>query len=247
MPRNGTGQYVVPAAAGNPVQPLTPIQTTWANPTLADLAAAMTMSVSSDGQTTMTGALNLGNNKVINQAAGVIASDGVNFAQVFTSPAFTGVPTAPTAALGTATTQIATTAFVNNAFASIFNNTEPSLNQSSAFTSPQTFYLANQQILYSTGTATNDVVVNLTASATQTLATYQANNSALAGIIGITNGATAYKISQWQIDGISITPKFVNGLTITQGNAASLDVYGFSLLKDATGNYLLLVNLTTYS
>jgi hypothetical protein len=34
-------------------------------------------------------------------------------AALFTSPAFTGVPTAPTAAAGTANTQIATTAFVN--------------------------------------------------------------------------------------------------------------------------------------
>lgn len=34
-------------------------------------------------------------------------------ATLFTSPAFTGVPTAPTAATGTATSQLATTAFVN--------------------------------------------------------------------------------------------------------------------------------------
>ena len=37
------------------------------------------------------------------------------------SPAFTGIPTAPTANLGTNTTQIATTAFVKNAIATDLN------------------------------------------------------------------------------------------------------------------------------
>ena len=52
-------------------------------------------------------------------ATTVIACDGLNGVQgsgiaPLTSPAFTGVPTAPTAALGTNTTQIATTAFVQS-------------------------------------------------------------------------------------------------------------------------------------
>lgn len=42
-------------------------------------------------------------------------------ATLFTSPAFTGVPTAPTAAPGTSTTQLATTAFVNQASSLLAN------------------------------------------------------------------------------------------------------------------------------
>lgn len=42
------------------------------------------------------------------------------------SPTFTGTPTAPTAAAGTNTTQIATTAFVQAALASIVNGNEVS-------------------------------------------------------------------------------------------------------------------------
>jgi microcystin-dependent protein len=53
-------------------------------------------------------------------ATTVIACDGLNGVQgsgiaPLTSPAFTGVPTAPTAAVGTNTTQLATTAFVQAA------------------------------------------------------------------------------------------------------------------------------------
>ena len=54
-----------------------------------------------------------------NGVAGRSITDGANaitsLASPFASPAFTGVPTAPTATLGTSTTQIATTAFVQNA------------------------------------------------------------------------------------------------------------------------------------
>jgi microcystin-dependent protein len=53
-------------------------------------------------------------------ATAVVACDGLNGVQgsgiaPLTSPSFTGVPTAPTAAIGTSTTQLATTAFVQNA------------------------------------------------------------------------------------------------------------------------------------
>ena len=64
MSRNGSGTYSLPA--GNPVVTNTVISSTWANSTLTDLATAMTGSVAADGQTPMTGNLNLGNNKIIN-------------------------------------------------------------------------------------------------------------------------------------------------------------------------------------
>jgi hypothetical protein len=55
----------------------------------------------------------------LNGVVGRSITDGANaitsLASPFTSPAFTGVPTAPTAVLGTNTTQLATTAFVQNA------------------------------------------------------------------------------------------------------------------------------------
>ena len=44
-------------------------------------------------------------------------------ATMFTNPAFTGVPTAPTATTGTNTTQVATTAFVTSAIATIDGGT----------------------------------------------------------------------------------------------------------------------------
>ena len=64
--------------------------------------------------------------KITNLGQGVANSDAVNFGQVFNSPIFTGVPEAPTAASGTNTEQIATTAFViSTAFAGVTQSPTP--------------------------------------------------------------------------------------------------------------------------
>ncbi len=87
MSRNGSGTYTLPA--GNPVVSGTVIATTWANNTMNDLASAMTDSVAADGQTPMTGPLNMNSNKVTNLATGTISGDGINFNQ-FNTPTFGG-------------------------------------------------------------------------------------------------------------------------------------------------------------
>lgn len=89
MSRNGSGVYTLPA--GNPVVTGTTITSTWANNTLTDMATALTGSVASDGQTAMTGALNMGTNKITNIADGTAATDAVAYGQLSGfAPATTG-------------------------------------------------------------------------------------------------------------------------------------------------------------
>ena len=57
MPRNSQGLYTLPA--GNPVVPNTLIEANWANPTMDDIAAALTGSLPRDGSAPMTGPLTL--------------------------------------------------------------------------------------------------------------------------------------------------------------------------------------------
>jgi len=87
MSRNGSGTYSLPA--GNPVVTNTTISSTWANNTMNDLAAALTDSVAADGQTPMTGNLDLNTHKIVNLVAGSAAGDAIEFAQ-FKTPTFTG-------------------------------------------------------------------------------------------------------------------------------------------------------------
>jgi hypothetical protein len=91
MSRNGSGTYSLPA--GNPVITGTSISSTWANTTLTDIATALTGSLAADGQTTATGALKMGSQKVTGMAAGSVSGDAVEFAQftaAFVNPTFTG-------------------------------------------------------------------------------------------------------------------------------------------------------------
>ena len=80
MSRNGSGTYTLPA--GNPVVTSTTISSTWANNTMTDLATAMTGSLASDGQTTATGNLKMGNNRITGLADGIAASDAATVNQV---------------------------------------------------------------------------------------------------------------------------------------------------------------------
>lgn len=74
MSRNGSGTYSLPA--GNPVVTGTTIASTWANNTMNDLAAAITGSIAADGQTPITGTLQMGGNNISN-AGTVTAVTGI--------------------------------------------------------------------------------------------------------------------------------------------------------------------------
>ena len=91
MSRNGSGVYSLPA--GNPVVTGTSISSTWSNTTLSDIATALTGSVASDGQTPMTGNLDMNSRKIVLLANGTVATDAINLGQlttVFTNPTFSG-------------------------------------------------------------------------------------------------------------------------------------------------------------
>ena len=87
MSRNGSGVYSLPA--GNPVVTGTTISSTWANNTMNDLASALTDSVAADGQTPLTGNLNMNTHKVVGLVAGTASGEAVEFAQ-FDTPTFNG-------------------------------------------------------------------------------------------------------------------------------------------------------------
>jgi len=69
MPRDGSGNYTLPVS--NPVAPFTTIATSWANPTLSDLAVAMTDSLSRSGQGGMLAPFKV--------ADGTLAAPGLGF------------------------------------------------------------------------------------------------------------------------------------------------------------------------
>jgi hypothetical protein len=131
MSRNGSGTYTLPA--GNPVVTGTTISSSWANNTMNDIASALTDSVAADGQTPMTGDLDLNTNKIINLDPATTAGDAVEYSQFVSattsSVAITGGTIngatigATTPASGRFTTLEATGAFTAGSTAAITGNT----------------------------------------------------------------------------------------------------------------------------
>ena len=115
MSRNGSGTYSLPA--GNPVVTNTVISSTWANTTLTDLANAMTGSVAADGQTPMTGPLNLNSNKIANVTDPTLDQDAatkayVDAADAILTAAIAAVSSVPTGTINMWPTASAPTGYL---------------------------------------------------------------------------------------------------------------------------------------
>lgn len=81
MPRNGSGTYTLPA--GNPVVPGTVISSSgWANPTLNDIAAALTGSWALNGEAVPTANQSLGNFRLTNVGNAINRNEYAAYGQV---------------------------------------------------------------------------------------------------------------------------------------------------------------------
>jgi hypothetical protein len=100
MARNGSGTYNLltnswnPATNGNSATAVD-----WQN-LINDVAAALTQSLSADGQTPMTGNLNAGNNKITGLAAGSATGDSLRWEQLFSQGQPANLASAATTDIG---------------------------------------------------------------------------------------------------------------------------------------------------
>ncbi len=63
----------------------------------------------------------------------------------------------------------------------------------------------------------------------------------------VTNGSTAYYANAFQIDGVSVTPKWNAGVIPSSGNSNSIDLYTFTIIKTASGTYTVLGAQTKFA
>jgi len=59
--------------------------------------------------------------------------------------------------------------------------------------------------------------------------------------------ANTFYQSEMQVDGNSVTPKWQGGSAPSAGNATSIDVYSFTILKTAANTYTVLGSQTQYA
>jgi hypothetical protein len=91
-----------------------------------------------------------------------------------------------------------------------------------------------QGVLYYTSNATANWTLNVRGNSTTTLNSIMQTGQSITVVFMATNGSTPYYQSAMTIDGASVTPKWLNNLNPTVGNASSVDVYSYVIVK--TGN-----------
>lgn len=127
MPRNGSGVYQLPSGI-NPVVTQTLITSNWANTTMNDIAAALTQSVSRDGQSPMTGNLNMAGFQLINLGTPTQPGNAVSLSYVQTGQQWRLTNVSGTANAITANLPGAATSLVLGQLAELIpaaNNTGP--------------------------------------------------------------------------------------------------------------------------
>lgn len=106
--------------------------------------------------------------------------------------------------------------------------------------------LAQSDVYYTTNASAN-WTLNVRGDSSTTLASMLDVNDSITVTFKVTNGATAYYQTAFQIDGVAVTPKWQGGLAPTGGNASSVDVYTFNIVKTAaTPTYTVFASQTKF-
>lgn len=99
---------------------------------------------------------------------------------------------------------------------------------------------ANSSIYYFNTNATNNWTINFRMSSATFLNNVMANNESISAVVMVPQGSTPYFSNLIQIDGVTVFPKWQDGVTPVSGNASSIDIYNFTIIKTANATYTVL-------
>jgi len=153
---------------------------------------------------------------------------------------------------GTATTFTATQTFTGSTSvpAEIVRNiVEPVTVSATAATGTIAVYPSTQSVLYYTTNASANFTVNLTWSSGTTMNTALSTGQAVTVAFMVTNGATAYYNNVIQVDGTTsgVTTKWQGGIAPVGGNASSIDIYTYTVIKTGSATFTVLASQTKFA
>jgi hypothetical protein len=106
--------------------------------------------------------------------------------------------------------------------------------------------VTTQAVLYYTSNASANWTLNIRGDGTNSLNSVMDIGESLTVVHAVTNGTTAYYNSALQVDGSSVTPKYQGGTAPTSGNASSIDVYSYTVIKTASATFTVLASQTQF-
>ena len=129
----------------------------------------------------------------------------------------------------------------------LLNAAETTTVSATAATGTINYYVNSQSVLYYTSNASANWTLNVAFSAGTSLNTALATGQTVTVVFMVTQGATAYYESVFQIDGTNVTPKWQGGTAPSAGNASSVDVYTYAITKTASATYTVLASQTKFA
>lgn len=107
--------------------------------------------------------------------------------------------------------------------------------------------VTTQSVLYYTSNASANWTVNLRGSSGTSLNTLMSTGQSVTVAFLVTQGSTAYYNSAVQVDGSSVTPKWQGGTAPTAGNASSIDVYTYTIVKTGNAAFTVFASQTRFA
>lgn len=136
-----------------------------------------------------------------------------------------------------------------SALAAVFNNlAETATVSATAATGTINYDVTTQSVVYFTSSASANWTINLRGNGTTSLNTLLSTGQAITVAHLVTNGGTAYYNNAVQVDGTTtgVTTRWQGGAAPTTGNASSIDVYTYTIIKTGSATFTVLASQTRY-
>lgn len=150
---------------------------------------------------------------------------------------------------GTATTFTAQQTFSgtsSNIATKIINTAEAVTVSATAATGTINFDVTTQSVLYYTSNSSANWTMNFRASSGTSLNTALGTGESVTVVFMATQGSTAYYNNAVQVDGSSVTPKWIYKTAPTSGNTSGIDVYTYTIIKTGSATFTILASQVQY-
>ena len=109
------------------------------------------------------------------------------------------------------------------------------------------FDVTTQAILYFTTDASGNYTLNIRGDASNSLNSIMDTGESLTVVHMVTNGSSAYYNNAVQVDGASVTPEWQGGSAPTGGNASSVDIYSYTVVKTGDAAFTVFASQTQFA
>ena len=135
----------------------------------------------------------------------------------------------------------------SNAAIEIKNAVEDGTVQASSASGTINYDILSQSVLYYSSNSNGNWTINIRGDSNTTLSSLMDVGDSISFVFLATQGGTAYYNSAFQVDGVTITPKWQGGSAPSEGNASGIDSYGYSVIKTGSSSFVVLASQTQFA